>query len=105
MAVEAAIYANDLHNAMPAGGPLVGRTPLEGFLGRGGSLGGFHRFGCRVCVHRPVHRTKLLSRAVPGRSLGFEHPFVGGIDRVLLDDGRVTQSQTVTFSDVPGMVP
>jgi hypothetical protein len=37
------------------------------------------------------------------RFLGFERPFVG-IYRVLLDDGRVTQSQTVTFSDVPGMV-
>jgi hypothetical protein len=104
-AAEAAIYANDLHNAMPARAALVGRTPPEGFLGRGVSLGGFHRFGCRVWVHRPGHRTKLLSRGVPGRFLGFERPFLGNIYRVLLDDGRVTQSQMVIFSDVPGIVP
>jgi hypothetical protein len=102
-AAEAAIYANDLHNAMPAGGAAVGRTPQEGFLGRAVSLSTFHRFGSGVWVHRQGHRTKLQQRGVPGRFLGFERPFGGRIYRVLLDDGRVTQSQTVTFSDDYGI--
>lgn len=99
-AAEAAIYGSDLHNIMPAGAAVVGRSPLKGFLGRAASLGGFHRFGCRVWVHRPGHRTKLLSRGVSGRFLGFARHFVGSTYCVLLDNGGVTQSQT--FSDVPG---
>jgi transposase InsO family protein len=102
-AAEAAIYAKDLLNAMPSGGAVVGRTPQEGFLGRVVSLSTFHRFGSRVWVHRQGHRTKLQQRGIPGRFLGFEGPFCGGIYRVHLDDGRVTQSQTVNFSDVCGM--
>jgi hypothetical protein len=104
-AAEAAIYANDLHNATPTAGAVVGRTPQEGFFGRAVSLNSFHRFGTRVWVYRPGHRTKLQPRATPGRFLGFERPFGGGIFRVLLDDGRVTQSQTVEFSDMPGAIP
>jgi hypothetical protein len=104
-AAEAAIYANDLHNATPTAGAVVGRTPQEGFFGRAVSLNSFHRFGSRVWVHRPGHRTKLQPRATPGRFLGFERPFGGGIFRVLLDDGRVTQSKTMEFSDLPGAIP
>jgi transposase InsO family protein len=104
-AAEAAVYANDLHNVMPAGGSVVGRTPQEGFLGRVVSLGTFHRFGSRVWVRREGHRKKVQQRGIPGRFLGFERPFGGGIYRVLLDDGRVTQSQTVEFSDVYGTSP
>jgi hypothetical protein len=53
---------------------------------------------------RPGHRTKLQPRATLGQFLGFERPFGGGIFRVLLDDGRVSQSQTVEFSDMPGAI-
>jgi hypothetical protein len=45
---DAIMYANDLHNAMPASGAQVGRTPIEGFLGRAVALDVFRRFGCRV---------------------------------------------------------
>jgi hypothetical protein len=45
---------------------------------------------------------KLQQRGIPGRFLGFEGPFGGGIYRLLLGDGRVKQSQTVNVSDVRG---
>ena len=102
-APDAAVYANDQHNARPSHSAIVGATPHEGFFGRPADLTCFRRFGCRVWVHRPGHRGKLESRGVPGRFMGFERPFGAGIIRVLLDDGRMTQSQTVQFSD--GRVP
>jgi hypothetical protein len=37
----ALVYANDLHNTMPASGATVGRTPYEGLLGRQVTLGAF----------------------------------------------------------------
>jgi hypothetical protein len=101
----ALVYANDLHNAIPASGALVGRTPYEGLLGRQVTLGVFRRFGCRCWVHtlgKPfVHRHKFEPRARPGRFLGFDQPFGSGIYKVLLDSGEVTQSQTVVFDDAP----
>jgi hypothetical protein len=99
-AADAFVYANDIHNATPASGAVVGRTPHEGLLGRAVSLADFHRFGSRVWVHRTGHRLKLQSRALPGRFLGFERPLSRGIYRVLLDDGSNTQSQSVQCSDV-----
>jgi hypothetical protein len=58
-----------------------------------------------VWVHHPgkpfLHRQKFAERAQPGRFLGFEHPFGSGEDKVLLDNGGVTQSQTVVFDDAP----
>jgi hypothetical protein len=67
------MYANDLHNAMPASGAQVGRTPSEGFLGRAVALDVFRRFGCRVWVHTPgkpfVHRPKFAPCDRPGRFL------------------------------------
>jgi hypothetical protein len=79
----ALVYANDLHNVMPASGATVGRTPYEGLLGRQVTLGAFRRFGCRCCVHTPgkpfVHRRKFDNRSRPGRFLGFDQPFGSGI--------------------------
>jgi hypothetical protein len=98
-AAEAAIYANDLHNAKPAASATIGTTPHEGSFQRAVDLNIFQRFGSRVWVHRTGHRPKLAPRAIPGRFLGFERPFGSGIYRVLLDDGRVTQSQIVQFSN------
>jgi hypothetical protein len=94
------VYANDIHHATPASGAVVGRTLHEGFLGRAVSLADFRRFGSRVWVHRTGHRLKLQSRALPGRFLGFERPLSSGIYLVLLDDGSITRSQSVQFSDV-----
>jgi hypothetical protein len=48
------IYANDLHNAMPASGATIGRTLYEGLLWRQVTPGGFWRFGCRCWAHTPV---------------------------------------------------
>jgi transposase InsO family protein len=45
---DAIMYANDLHNAMPASGAQVGRTHSEGFLGPAVALDVLRRFGCRV---------------------------------------------------------
>jgi hypothetical protein len=104
-AAEAALYANDLHNVKPAHGASMGRTPNEGFLKQKVGLDKFRCFGCRVWIHQPIRCSKLSGRAVPGRFLGFERPFGAGIYRVLLDDGRVTQSQTVEFSDRGAYVP
>jgi transposase InsO family protein len=96
----ALVHANDLHNAIPASGALVSRTPCEGLLGRQVTLGVFQRFGCRCWVHTPgMHRRKFEPRARPGRFLGFDQPFGSGIYKVLLDSGEVTQSQTVVFDD------
>jgi hypothetical protein len=106
---DAILYANDLHNATPASGALVGSTPFEGCLGRGVTLGAFRRFGCQVWVHKPgkpfLHRQKFAERAQPGRFLGFERPFGSGVYKVLLDNGGVTQSQTVVFDDAPFVPP
>lgn len=110
-AADAIIYANDLHNAMPAAvsGSRVGRTPHEAFLGREVTLGVFRRFGCRVWAHVPgkpfAQRPKFGPRGVPGRFLGFERPFGSGIYRVLLDNGGVTQTQTVEFDTAPTVPP
>jgi hypothetical protein len=104
-AAEAALCANDLHNMKPAHGASMGRTPNVDFLKQKYVLKKFRRFGCRVWIHRPIRCSKLSGRAVPGRFLGFERPFGAGIYRVLLDDGRVTQSQTVEFSDRGAYVP
>jgi hypothetical protein len=105
----ALVYANDLHNAMPASGATVGRTPYEGLLGRQVTLGAFRRFGCRCWVHTPgkpfVHRRKFDNRSRPGRFLGFDQPFGSGIYKVLLDSGEVTQWQTVIFDDAPHVPP
>jgi hypothetical protein len=98
-AAEAAVFASDLDNVKPVAGATLGKTPQEGFFGRAAGLSSFQRFGTRVWVHRFGHRTKLSSRAIPGRFLGFEHPFGAGISRVLLDKGCATQSQTVKFSN------
>jgi hypothetical protein len=99
-AADAFVYSNDIRNATPASGAVVGRTLHEGFLGRAVSLADFHRFGSRMWVHCTGHRLKLQSRALPGRFLGFERPLSSGIYRVLLDDGSITVSQSVQFSDV-----
>jgi hypothetical protein len=89
---DAIMYANDLHNAMPASGAQVGRTPSEGFLGCDVALDVFQRFGCRVWVHTPgkpfVHRPKFAPCARPGRFLGFERPMGSGVHRVLMDVDR-----------------
>ena len=104
-AADAAIYANDLHNATPSSGAVIGRTPHAGLLQRAVTLGAFQRFGSRVYVHSPGHLSKLAPRGVPGRFLGFARPFGSNIVRVLLDDGRVTQSQTVVFDHGPSVLP
>jgi hypothetical protein len=104
---DAVLYANHLHNANPAKGALVGCTPLAGFLKRGVPLSVFRRFGCRMWVHNPgrphTHRHKLEPRGVPGRLIGFQGPFVSGVYRVLLSDGKVMHSQTVVFDDTEGV--
>jgi transposase InsO family protein len=90
----ALVYANDFHNAMPASGATVGRTPYEGLLGRQVTLGAFPRFGCQCWVHTPgkpfVHRRKFDNRSRPGRFLGFDQPFGSGIYKVLMDSGDET---------------
>jgi hypothetical protein len=97
----AVIYANELHNAMPAPSALVGCTPHEGFLHRTVGLSAFRRLGCRVWVHSPGHRQKVAPRALPGRFLGFERPFGSSVVLALLDSGHATQSQNVEFDDEP----
>jgi hypothetical protein len=105
----ALVYANDLHNAIPASGARVDRTPFEGLLGRQVKLGAFCHFGCWCWVHTPgkpfVHTRKFDLRARPGRFIGFDQPFGSGIYKVLLDSGEVTQSQTVIFDDAPHVPP
>jgi hypothetical protein len=95
------MYANDLHNAMPASGAQVGRTPSKGFLGRA-VADVFRMFACRVWVHTPgkpiVHRPKLAPCARPGRVLEFERPMGSGIFRVFMNSGQITQSQSVVFA-------
>jgi hypothetical protein len=102
---DAIMYANDLHNAIPASGVQVGRTPSKGFLGRAVALDVFRRFGCRGWVHTPgkpfVHRPKFAPCARPGRFLGFERPMGSGVFRVRMDSGQITQSQSVVFADTP----
>jgi hypothetical protein len=102
-------YANDLHNAMPASGAGIDRTPCEGLLGRQVTLGVFRRFSCRCWVHTPgkpfVHRQKFEPRARLERFLGFDQLFGSGIYKVLLASGAVTQSQTVVFDDAPHVPP
>ena len=94
---------------MPSASAMVGATPHEGLLKRAVTLSVFRKFGCRVWNHSPgrpyAHRQKLSHRGVPSRFLGFERPFGSNIVRVLLDDGRVTQSQTVVFADLPVVLP
>jgi hypothetical protein len=67
-ASDAIIYANDLHNALPAKGAQIGRTPYQGFWGRGLTLSAFHKFGSRVYVHVPgkpfAHRSKYNPRGI-----------------------------------------
>ena len=101
-APDAAVYANDRHNATPSRSAMQGTTPNQGFLGVSVPLSSFHRFGSRVWVLRTGHRGKLQPRSLPGRFLGFARPPHSGIYRVLLDDGSITQSQTVRFSDAFG---
>jgi hypothetical protein len=102
---HAIMYANDLHNAMPASGAQVGSTPSEGFLGRAVALDVLRRFCCRVWVHTPgkpfVHHPKVAPCARPGRFLGFERPMGSGAFRVLLESGQITKSQSVVFADTP----
>jgi hypothetical protein len=105
----ALVYATDLHNAMPASGGTVGRTPCEGLLGRQAALGAFRRFGYRFWVHTPgkpfIPRRKFDLRARPGRFLRFDQPFRSGIFKELLDGGEVMQSQTVIFYGAPHVPP
>jgi hypothetical protein len=102
---DAIVYANDLHNALPAKGAQLGRSPYEGFWGRTVTTSVFHTFGRRVYVHVPgkpfAHHEKYVLRGMPGRFLGFAWPFEAGIYRVLLDTGREVQSQTVVFDSAP----
>lgn len=102
-AVDAVLYANDVHIATPSSGAQLGRTPHEGFLGVAVQLGAFRRFGCRVWVHNPgkphKHRSKLAPRGLPGRLLGFERPLGSGIYRVKLDGGGVVAAQRVVFDE------
>jgi transposase InsO family protein len=88
-------YANDLHNAMPVSGAMVGRTPCEGLLGRQATLGAFRCFGCRCWVHTPgkpfVHRRKFGPRRDRSGFSGSISLFGPGIYKVLLDSGEITQ--------------
>ena len=74
-AADAIICANDLHNATPSAGAMVGGPPHEGLLKRAVALCVFRKFGCRVWNHSPsrpyAHRHKLSHRGVPGRFLSF----------------------------------
>jgi hypothetical protein len=66
-AADAILYANDLLNAMPAFGELVGTMPYEGCLVRRNTLGVFRRFGCLMWVLQPgkpfLPRCKFAARA------------------------------------------
>jgi hypothetical protein len=104
-ASDAIIYANDLHNALPAKGAQLGRTPDHGFWGRDLTLSAFHEFGSRVYVDVPgkpfTHRNKYAPKGTPGRFLGFARPIDSGIYRVKFDSRREVQSQTVVFDGAP----
>jgi hypothetical protein len=102
------LFANDLHNATPALGTLVGRTTSDGFAWSSAALGLIGRFGVpmfRVWVHNPgspqKYRQKLAPSGLAGRLFGFVLPFGSEVHGALLDDGRETQSQTVVFEDGP----
>jgi hypothetical protein len=51
---HALLYANDLHNATPVSGAMIGRTPYDAFLGREVPLGIFRRFG--FTIHKWLSR-------------------------------------------------
>jgi hypothetical protein len=99
---DAVLYGNHLHNATPAKGALVGlHTAYR--LPAAVSLSVVHRLGCRVWVHnsgRPhTYRHELELRGVPDRFLALEGSVVSSVYRVLLDDGRAMQSQTIVFDE------
>jgi hypothetical protein len=48
-----------------------------------------------------VQRTKFAPHARPGRFLTVEPPMGSIIGQVLLDNGQVTQSQSLDFGDTP----
>ena len=104
---DAAHYAVDLLNAGVFSGAAC--SPHEALLGRRLELDAFRRFGCRCWVHVPgaphKHRLKLSPRALPGHFLGFQQPLGSGIYRVVLDDGRLTQSRTVRFCEGSLLLP
>lgn len=96
---DAMMYACDTHNALLGRGSPT--SPHEGLFGRRPDVSQFRVFGCRAWVHvtdKPG-RKKLGARALRGRFLGFEGPMTSGVFRVLLDDGRITNSRTVVFSE------
>jgi hypothetical protein len=103
----AIIYANDLHNALPAKGAQLGRHLYHGCWGRDLTLSAFqfHKFGSRVYVHVLgqlfTHRNKDAPKGIPAQFLGFARPTGSGIYRVKLDSGREVQSQTVVFDGAP----
>jgi hypothetical protein len=103
------LYANDLHNATPASGALVGSTLFKGRWVRGVTLGVFRRFGCRVWVHQPgkpfLHRQKLAERAQPGSFLGFEHPLAPVCARCFLATVASLSIRHCTFVPPPALLP
>ena len=101
---DALIYACDLHNCLLRRGSSA--VPHEVLLGRRPDISQFRIFGCRAWVHVPdkTGRHKLDARARRGRFLGFQQPMGSGVYRVLLDDGRITNSRTVVF-DEPTVSP
>ena len=102
-AVDAIMYANDVHLATPSAGALLGPTPHAALLGEPLNLGAFRRFGCRVWVPAPgkqfKHRDKLAPCGLAGRFLGFARPLSSGFYRVKLDRGGERVAQTLVFDD------
>ena len=102
---DAALYACDQLNSLLGRGSSV--VPHEALLRRRPDLSQFRIFGCRAWVHAPDKpgRKKLDARASRGRFLGFEQPMGSGVYRVLLDNGRITNSRTVVFSEPASPTP
>jgi hypothetical protein len=51
-------YANDIHNATPTSGALLGQTPTEGFLGRAVALRLFRKLGVEFGFIIPADLTR-----------------------------------------------
>lgn len=91
---EAVVTANYLRNRSPMSGLTC--TPYEMFYGLKPDVSHLRTFGVRAFLHVPSsQRTKLDPTSQPGRFIGYATGRKGY--KILLDDGSVQISRSVTF--------
>jgi hypothetical protein len=91
---HAALTAAHIINRSPAKG--LQKTPIEMLTGLKPDVSGLRVFGARAYVLEPsFQRTKLGSRGVPGRMIGYPIGVKGY--RILLDSGKIVVTRDVTF--------